>query len=189
MLTTIRPFQIFSLLGADNRVEMTIPTVPGTESLTIFALDTQLLIAVARLVKAQRILELGTALGYTALHLAANTSAEIVTVDHDPKPAVFEPLWRDRIRRIDADIFSFRPDPPFDLVFCDINATEETIQAETEIAFACAPQVVAWHDYGNRDSPAMTPFLDHLSESFDLTYVADSRMVFWFRDGLGGLGK
>src|SRR5271170_6047747 len=94
MITNIRPYRIFQHLE-DNRVELVIPTIPGAESLTIMSVETLLLIAVARIVKARKILELGTGMGYTAMHLEMNTKAAIWTVDREKKEWVFDAgYWR-----------------------------------------------------------------------------------------------
>jgi hypothetical protein len=183
LLSTIRPWQLFQHLGDNNRVEMVIPTIPGTESLTVFALETQLLIAAARIVKAQAILEVGTSLGYTAMHLAMNTDAEMIwTMDLVKKPRVFDGVrkgWAGRIRSFIASTEDLPPDD-VDMVFIDGDHSREWLERDTEFAFKCNPRVIAWHDYGYSGAPDVKPYLNELAETKDITHVEDSMLCFWF---------
>jgi hypothetical protein len=183
MIIRIRPHQVFKHLGSDNQAHITIPTVPGTESLTVFTIDTLLLIAAARMVEAKSILEIGTGLGYTSLHLARNTFAEVFTIDNERKPCVFEGTgWDRRIARMNADVKTFPP-LPADMVFCDINPTVELCRACTDLAFACSPKVIAWHDFENVYYPAQTENLNALAMARDIYFVEDTRICLWFADG------
>jgi hypothetical protein len=183
MIRTVRPWQIFSQLGLNNHVRLVIPTLPGRETESVMSLETELLIAVARIVKAEIILELGTSMGYTSLHLAMNTPSHIVTVDRESKPCVFERTpWERSITRVEVDIFDIDPPETVDMVFADINYTAETIARATTVAFDCEPKVVAWHDYSHPELPHVKPFLDELSERKNLVHVGDSSLVFWFKE-------
>ncbi|HSC57287.1 MAG TPA: hypothetical protein VLC51_08780 [Nitrospira sp.] len=183
MIRTVRPWQIFSKLGFNNQVRLVIPTLPGRETESVMSLETELLIAAARIVGARSILELGTSMGYTSLHLAMNTDAAITTVDRERKPCAFDQTtWESRIVRIDSDIFDLDFTEPTDMVFCDVNYTPDTVMRATVVAFACDPRVVAWHDYSHPEVLAPKPILDALSESRDLIHVEDSSLVFWFKE-------
>lgn len=183
MMHHIRPYRIFQHLGTDNKVKMTIPTLPGTESLTVMSLDTLLLIAVARITDAKSVLEIGTGLGYTALHLVQNTFAHVITIDSEEKPTVFEGTgWARSISRVVGDIHDAEA-IPCDMVFCDINPDLELCRTCTDLAISCDPKVIAWHDYGNPTYPAQTENLDQLSQSYEIYHVEDSWMCFWFSDG------
>lgn len=182
MMHHIRPWQLFQHLGDERRVAYEIPRHKGTESLTIMALDTLILVAAARIAKVKTILELGTAMGYNALHLAMNLDASIVTVEREKIDFVFNPTGWD-ILPVTADLFDYQP-APFDMVFCDINYTPQTFQKEIDLAFACQPKVIGWHDYGHPFTPHVKTMLDGLSETRDLYHIEDSWTVLWFRDGL-----
>jgi len=183
MIQPVRPWQIFSKLGFNNQVRLVIPTLPGRETESVMSLETELLIAVARIVRAKTILEIGTSMGYTSLHLAMNTWASIITVDKEHKPCAFEQTkWESRIKRVDSDIFDLNFSDPTDMVFCDVNYSAETVVRATSIAFGCDPKVVAWHDYSHPEVLAPKPILDALSESRDLIHVEDSSLVFWFKE-------
>ena len=183
MIRTIRPWQIFSKLGNDNEVVLHIPTLPGRETQSVMCLETELLIAVARIVKAQVILELGTSMGYTAMHLARNTTANVVTVDKERKPCIFDGTECAKyIARSDSDIFDFDTSIGFDMVFADINYTRETVARSTEIAFGCNPKVIAWHDYKCPSMPWVADHLDYLALEHDFIHVEDSSLLFWFKE-------
>ena len=177
----IRPWQLFALLGDDRTVEYEIPRHRGVESETTKSLETLILVAVARVCGVRTILELGTGLGYNAMHLARNTAASIVTVDKTAGEFVFRGYKQYRIMAVTQNIETFRP-MPFDMVFCDVNYTLESTVRATEIAFGCKPKVVAWHDYGHADLPHVKLCLDRLAETHQLIHIEDSLTVLWFED-------
>lgn len=181
----IRPWKLFERLEELNKdVLYRIPSHRGVESETISSLETLLLIAAARTVSAKRILELGTGLGYNAYNLARNTIACIATIDNVRKPWVFEGSQYERqIFPLTMNLADVEPGPE-DMVFCDINYTRETLSKATEIAFACDPKIIAWHDYAWHDYGLLHVklFHDELSRTRDLYHVEDSSLVFWFKD-------
>ena len=193
MIYKIRPRQIFQhLAGLNNEVRLVIPTIPGTESLTIFALETELLIAAARIVKAKSIMEIGTSRGYTALHLARNTGARVLTIDIANKPCVFESLPEARrIFRYIGTVEDYRFDSEelhvkleHDMIFIDADHRYDAVKLDTEAAFKFDPKVVAWHDFGNPSEPDVEHYLRHLGQTKDLYHVEDSWIVFWFKEEL-----
>jgi hypothetical protein len=183
MMRHIRPFELFTKLRGDRRVRYHIPEVAGVESLTVFALDTLVLIAAARAVKASRILEIGTAMGYNALHLALNLDASIVTVDIEdcPKPAWGQYPESAKIQSLVRDSATLEPSP-YDMVFVDGEPTYEGFKRDTQLAFACSPTLVAWHDYGNPATPKRTEFFHELAEEKELIHIQDSWVVLWFEN-------
>lgn len=185
MMRTIRPWEIFSKLKFNTEARLIIPNVKGSESETVMSLETLLLITVARIVDAKTILEIGTSMGYTSLHLAMNTHTSIVTVDRDIKPCVFQgTIWAKKIARAQKDIFDVTSLGDFDMAFCDINYTAETVIKATEIASNAQPKVIAWHDYGHVELPHVKIFLDQYADGCDrMIHVEDSSLCFWFRDG------
>ena len=183
MINTIKPFRVFQNLAGDTHAHLVIPTVSGIESQTIRAIETLLLIALARIVKVASILEIGTSMGYTSLHLAMNTPATISTLDNDPKPCVFEGTeWEPRIRRISCDVAKAVASP-FDMVFCDCNYTLDLCREENRLAFACNPAVIAWHDFGNPNCEGQTQNILELSETMDIYHIPETLLCFWFADG------
>jgi len=124
-------------------------------------------------------------MGYTALHLAMNLPAIIVTLDREVKPHAFDGTkWGSQIIFINKDICDVKLYLPRDMVFCDCNYSPELINRCTEIAKACSPRVIAWHDYGNPEAPWQEGVLDRLAESMELYHVEETWLVFWFEGGL-----
>ena len=186
MMHHVRPWEIFKKIeGKEHDVLLTIPSVRGTESLTIMSIETILLVAMARIVDAKKILEIGTSMGHTSLHLAMNTDADIWTIDMLRKPCVFEgTVWERKIRRITEDVLDVRSFD-VDMVFCDCNYSKELTMGSTEFAFECQPKVVAWHDYGNeKDAPHQKETLDRVAEYQDIYHIEDTWLCCWFREGL-----
>lgn len=185
MIRTFRPWQIFEHLSEDNKVKMVIPTVPGTESLTVFALETQLLIAAARIVRAKNILEIGTCMGYTALHLAMNTEAMITAVDIEKRTQVWE--GTDYEDRIDYRILPTKLHHPktYDMVFIDGDHSYEGVKKDTQRALKTDPKVIVWHDYENPFEIGVKKYiLGEFARTHNLIHVADSWLCFWFREDL-----
>lgn len=181
MIRTFRPWQIFEHL-TNPKMELTIPTVPGTTSRTVFMLETAILIAAARIVKAKSILEIGTCMGYTAMHLAMNTDAKITSLDIQPRAQI----WSDTpyADRISYRILPEQPDSAYDMVFVDACHDYAEVKADTEKALAVNPSVIAWHDYSNPSEPGVKKFLAEFSEGHNLIHVQDSWIVLWFEDDL-----
>ena len=184
MIRTFRPWQLFEHLGMDNDLHIKIPTVPGTTSRTVFMLETALLVAAARIVKARTILEIGTCMGYTAMNLAINTDAKITSWDIDHRPQIWEGTeWEDRI--------TYRMVPQkrnrikqFDMVFVDANHDYNHVKADTLKAFKMDPRCVVWHDYNNPMEPGVMKYLSELAQTHNLIHVQDSWLCFWFKEDL-----
>lgn len=181
----IRPWQFFEKFTGNVDVIYRIPSHRGVVSETIMSMETMLLVVAARMIGARTILELGTSLGYNALQLARNTGALIETVDNMRRPWVFKgEECESQIATFTTDLKDVVVQGHNDMVFCDINYTLDTITRSTDIAFACSPKVVAWHDYGHPLNPHVKPFLDKLSYTKELIHIEDSWIVFWFNDEL-----
>ncbi len=182
MIRTFRPWQIFEHLGSDNQMALSIPTVPGTTSRTVFMLETALLIAAARIAKAKSILEIGTCMGYTAMHLAMNTPARITSLDIQRRPQIWEGTkWA---KDIDYRILPEQPASAYDMVFIDADHSYENVKNDTEKALALLPRVIAWHDFMNPMEPGTQKFLSEFAQDHNLIHVQDSWIAFWFRDGM-----
>lgn len=184
MIRTFRPWQIFEHLGPENHLSLAIPTVPGTTSRTVFMLETALLIAAARIVRAKTILEIGTCMGYTAMHLAMNTEARITAWDIEHRPQVWEGTkWGKRIN------YQMVPQKrnrskQFDMVFVDANHDYSHVKADTKTALAVGPSCIVWHDYNNPMEPGVMKYLSELAQDHNLIHVQDSWLAFWFKEDL-----
>jgi hypothetical protein len=182
MTRTIRPWQLFSLLGSDREVTYSIPAERGVVSGTVSSLDTLLMIAVIRLLKPETLLEWGTGLGYNAYHMCRNTPIRITTIDNERRPFMY--LNDQPIEQVICDVADYVPTFTPDMIFYDVNIPGLTEKC-TETSLALGPKIMAWHDYGHPQVPHVKQYLDSLD--LPIIHVGDSLMAFWFRDGLGGL--
>ena len=179
MIHHIRPWEIFKKLGGEREVVLKIPNGSGIETETISSLDTLLLIAVSRSQYVFTALELGTGCGYTTWHLAKNVRCSILTVDNNDNARIFHHTpEQNHIIEIRRDLATIYP-TKFNIVFCDINYSLETVQTSTDLAFRCDPKVVAWHDW---NLPHVQQHLHMIDR--DLYHVEESNMTFWFQGGL-----
>jgi predicted O-methyltransferase YrrM len=155
------------------------------------------LVALARTAEAGRILEIGTFDGNTAINLAANTDADIVTID---LPKVFDPerggvalpvrrlnltdraqlgrqlsasSSRDKIHQVYGDSATLDWQAlggPFDMVFID--GCHEAVYVESDSRNACSvlshDGILVWHDY------AMIPDVTRVVDAF----LRDNRQFF-----------
>jgi hypothetical protein len=186
MIHDIRPYKLFRLLGKDNHARLVIPSVPGRESLTIFSLETLVLISAARVAKANTILEVGTSCGWTSMHLAMNTSAFVWTLDIEDKPKAYagEPCER-RIKQIlktAPELARTHPGFGVDMVFIDGDHSYEGIKTDTETALRLNPKVIAWHDYSNADFPGVAKCLVEFEQGRTVFHIEDSWICLWFAD-------
>jgi hypothetical protein len=186
MIHDIRPYKLFCLLGTENHAHLVIPSVPGRESLTIFSLETLVLISAARVVEAKTILEVGTSCGWTSMHLAMNTEAFVFTLDIEDKPKAYagEPC-ETRISQLLTTAPKFanaRAGCRLDMVFIDGDHSYEGIKADTEAALRLNPKVVAWHDYSNADFPGVAKYLVEFEQGRRVFHIEDSWICLWFAD-------
>jgi predicted O-methyltransferase YrrM len=175
-MKTIRPREIFNLLE-DDGWSVTLPMPRGPVGLAVgmgvTLLETFLMIAIARHIKAKHIFEFGTHKGATARALKRNTEAAITTIDLEPCPGL--PA---NIRQIVSDSRHLRAQEAFtgqpvsvnlqsfgtkyDLVFVDGGHDPETFENDTRIAYEILSPggVIVWHDCGNPEFPHIEEYLD-----------------------------
>ena len=167
----IRPYELFEKLESkDREVTYHIPEYASRVTESLLSVETMVLIAIARLAKVKNILELGTAYGYTALHLAMNLDALITTVDKNSDAGIaYKETCHDlrysvngHIQTVTQDITSLKTLNAYDMVFCDCNYTPELFDRATAIAIAAKPKVIAWHDYQNPMYPWLRDKLERM---------------------------
>ena len=175
----VRPHEIFARFASDDLVTLHMPQGPRELGLTL--LETFLLIAVARGVRARQIFEFGTWKGYTTCALGMNVpNVHVVTLDIANRFSCSG--WKGPMLALlgDSRHFDFTPwENSVDLVFIDGGHDGATVRADTAHAFQMllSGGAIAWHDYENLDFPEVTAYLDSLS---DVVHVLDTSLVFSF---------
>ena len=216
MTRHIRPYKIFELIEdppPERTVNLTLPHRRGGGGTTL--LETALIIAATRIVKARRAFEFGTFYGGNTLSLALNMpgDGEITTLDLDEGVAAKAvqhpadaPLTRKhllarstldfagspvagkiRVLTGDSTTFDFSQwKRSVDFLFIDGGHDLTTVTSDTANARAMAclekPSCIMWHDYGNRDYPDLTSYLDELSRELEIFHIEDTMLCVWFND-------
>src|SRR4051812_22559620 len=206
----IRPYKVFELLKAppkDRIASVMLPTRRGAGGTSL--LETMLLIAACRLVDARRVFEFGTFMGTNTLNLASNIpdDGEVFTLDlpdagfiqHDADAPLarmhvsatsmdFSGTFQERkIRAMTGNSRTFDFSPwknSIDMSFIDGGHDKETAKADTESALTMSrtdrPSCIAWHDYGNREYPELTAYLEDLSHSRHIVHIEDTMLCLSF---------
>lgn len=212
VIRSVRPYQLFCAvdgLPQNRTVNAAIPAHRGRGGTTI--LESFLLIAACKIVRAKRIFEFGTFLGSNTFNLALNLpdDGELFTLDLPHAGLVRDEIDRPlaeqhltarldfqghpterKVHRLCGDSRGFDFSPwhgSIDFVFIDGGHDAATVRSDTENAFAllnpAGPTCIAWHDYGHSDYPAVTAFLDEIAHP--IVHVQDMGVSINLTDGLG----
>jgi len=203
-LQTVRPYQIFDRVAQPTNGRETTIKIPQRKDLPL--LETALLIAALKSVKARRIFEFGTYLGNTTLNLALNSpdDAEVFTFDLPPGLDIQQhpedvPFTREHFavpalafagsrveskitiltgNSLTADLSRF--DKSMDFIFIDGGHDLATVTADTSNAIKMVRPggCIAWHDYQNARYPELTEYLESLPQR--PVAVGDTMLAFWF---------
>jgi hypothetical protein len=190
--------------------------LPGAESIPVTLIEYQYtygempadeLIALCRIVwnrNPEAIFEIGTYLGGTTLQLAANSSAEVYTLDLPPpghkdyaEPHMRDPEldvypthpgvrfqsspYADRIHQLfgDSRMYDFTPYyGSMDFVFVDGCHHHEFVLHDSQAALkmVSADGIVVWHDYASY-APAVVQVLNELGKVVPLVSIAGTSLV------------
>jgi hypothetical protein len=200
---TLQPLPDASLKGASSEF-VSVPAPSQLRAGNLDHLGLIYLVLVARVIRAQRILEIGTYNGLTALTLARNVPGAIVhTLDLEPSSPPALPVSRDDPGNIidferrayqgtpeaarivqhlgDSARFDFEAlGETFDLVYVDGAHSYSYVENDTKAAFSVVSGqgAVVWDDYWRRvgDVPA---FL-HAQTDRTLYRIPKTRLVVWF---------
>lgn len=172
-----------------------------------FALDLLSLVLLCRALEPRTIFEIGTFVGYTALHMALNTPADTrihtldlplddrgtslrttatdhKLIDRDLGPALFEgTAVAHKVERLygDSARFDFSPwHGRVDLFFVDGAHSYEYVRADTLNALECVRPggVVAWHDYGRLEQSGVTRWLHEFARDHEVYAVPNGSVVY-----------
>jgi len=170
-MRTVKPRDIFNLLPEPQPepLYVMLPMPRGENPLGITLLETFLLIAMARFLKARRVFEIGTYHGATARALSLNQpEMAVVTLDRR-QTADF--AGSPNITALECDSRDFCPvqafarlHSAFELVFVDGGHDPETFSRDSILAQElCSDSgVIVWHDCGNPDTPHIEETLQHV---------------------------
>ena len=121
--------------------------------------DVLILAKIVACAKPQRLLEVGSFRGYTALTLARHmpSDAILVTVDRDPKHGEayhrsdFAGRIERRVNQVESAAFSSDSLASYDFIFLDAGHRYHEVKADTEVLLPLlAPNgFFLWHDYAN----------------------------------------
>lgn len=200
----VRPHQILGM--ADSYDEEIRYFMPPHEGGSLSAIESVLLLKLARRVDPAFIFEFGTYRGDTTRLLLENLrDSRIYTLDiPNLTDIVFEggdldiaerslliekrynkSSRRHWVRQIYQDSLYFNEELfpwKFQFVFIDGNHKLKYVQSDTQKAFnmiSSECSCIAWHDYGNPEFPEMTEYLDTLSQTRDLFHIEETKLVFW----------
>jgi predicted O-methyltransferase YrrM len=143
---------------ADVQLLYPLERIPGRE---IDLHELVILIMIERFTKAQRILEIGTLFGNTALNLAANTDGSVTTVDLPPQTLVDaatrgvqfrEHSLNARIRQVYGDSASLDWETfgdAFDFIFIDGCHESQYVRSDSRNALGRLKPggTIVWHNY------------------------------------------
>jgi len=194
--------------------------IPGAESIPVTLIEYQYaygdmpvteLMALCRIVRHRQpkvIFEIGTYLGGTTLQLAANTQAEVYTLDLSPpghkdyvQPRIWDPesdvypdqpgirfqgsQYESRIHQLFGDSQKYDFTPYYgavDLVFVDGCHHYEFVLRDSHNALKImSPDgVVIWHDYASY-APGVVQALNELAKVVPLVHIAETSLVMYHR--------
>lgn len=154
----LREVPLASLFPTADAVGITIDVIPEGEWSCQMG-DLIQLLKLVRLLKPQRVLELGSFRGYTAAYIARNLpeGGAVVAVDIDPqhgsayRGTAEEKSIERRTGAIADTLFGSNERDSYDLVFIDADHRYAGVRNDTEVALKLvSPKgYIAWHDYAN----------------------------------------
>ena len=193
--------------------------IPDHHSLPVFLFDNQYdygqmppteLMAICKIVKKKQpkiIFEIGTYRGGTTLRLAANSEAEVYTLDLPPKkhkdyvvPQILDPeldvypdepgiifqntSYEKRIHQLYGNTLNYDYSPFFekvDLVFVDASHHYNYVLNDSLNAFKILKYdgVIIWHDYASY-APEVMKALDEIAKTFPLFHINGTSLVVFY---------
>jgi predicted O-methyltransferase YrrM len=153
--------------------------------------DVIMLLKLAACARPQRILEVGSFRGYTALLLAQHTDpdASIVTVDsyQEHGEAYRNTPFASKIERRVGEVGSaiFAEDKPrsYDLIFVDSGHLYSDVKRDTELILPLVSQsgFVVWHDYANwgyfNGQNGVPDYLGELAKRIPMGHIAGTQLA------------
>jgi hypothetical protein len=165
--------------------------------------DLVMLLKIAACAQPQRVMEIGSYRGYTALCLAQHLSpeAKIVTIDRHPDhgEAYRATSLAHRIERrageIDRAMFAGDEPASADLIFVDADHSYSSVRNDTELVLPLlAPAgFIVWHDYANwgyfSGENGVPEYLGELGARLPIGHVAGSTLAIHSPSWISGEGR
>ncbi|HKJ91903.1 MAG TPA: class I SAM-dependent methyltransferase [Longimicrobiales bacterium] len=200
-------YEAFPLAGADVRLGCLDGYNWLHSETPPFAIDLLSLVLLCRGLQPRTVFEIGTFVGYTALHMALNTPADarICTldlpredrgtrlrttatdhklIDRDLGPPLFAGTEAaGKVERLfgDSATFDFSPwHGAVDLFFVDGAHSYDYVRSDTLNALKCVRPggVVAWHDYGRLEQRGVTRFLHEFARDHAVYAVPNGSVAY-----------
>lgn len=200
---------VWEVVGSGSRETIELLNLDGQtwfHRIPTYACDIVSLCALARALKPKVIFEIGTLNGYTAFHFAANSEADVYTLDLPPGQTgtlnttiidrafmkmheeIEQPVWEaqpeaGRIHQLYGDSAKFdfsRWRGKVDLFFIDGAHSYEYVRNDTLRALECCHQgsLIAWHDYGRCGVNGVTRWVHRLAETLLLYRIPGGSLAF-----------
>lgn len=200
-------FEAFPLADAEVRLGRLDGYTWLHEETAPFAIDLLSLCLLCRALEPDVVFEIGTFVGYTALHMALNTpdatrihtldlpperrdptlrttATDHKLIDRDVGPALFEDSEvSHKVQRHFGDSATFDYSPwhdAVDLFFVDGAHSYEYVRSDTENAFRCTRPggVIVWHDYGRLEQRGVSRHLHELAHEHEIYAVPNGSIAF-----------
>ena len=153
--------------------------------------DVAMLLKLAACTKPQRLMEVGSFRGYTALCLAQHTSleAQIVTVDQYPdhgeayRHSSYARKIERRVGKTSSELFANDKPGSYDLIFLDADHSYAGVKHDTELLLPLvAPDgYLVWHDYANwgyfNGKNGVPEYLGELADRLPIAHIMGSDLA------------
>lgn len=185
MIRPVRPHVIFDRLAEDMASRMVTMPIPRRCAGSPLLLEQFILLAVGKIVKPERIFEIGTHLGNTARNLSHNfPDSQIWTLDINQQLSG-QLAECTNVRRIESHSMDFDFSPyerSIGLVWVDGAHDYETVASDTAAAFKLLQPggAIVWHDYLNPlpNFDGVTRVLREIEQR--VSHIEESMMAVYF---------
>ena len=165
--------------------------------------DLLMLLKIAVCSRPNRVMEIGSYRGYTALYLAQHISpdAKIMTIDRHPdhgeayRKTSFARMIGRRVGETDRAMFARDEPASYDLIFVDADHSYSSVRNDTELALPLLSPAgfIVWHDYANwgyfSGENGVPEYLGELGAKLPIGHVAGSTLAIHSPSWLSGAGS
>jgi hypothetical protein len=155
--------------------------------------DVVMLLKVILCTKPQRLMEVGSFRGHTALYMAQHTpiEAKIVTIDCYPehgeayRDSPYATKIERRVGAVSTDILKHDPLNSYDVIFLDADHSYQAVQHDSELLLPLlAPHgYLLWHDYANwgyfDGKNGVPEYLNELAKTLPIAHILGSNLAIY----------